>query len=1471
MKLIAIYKNMLAGICCHKVLLGIFCFVLCNTFSYGQGTWTPLTHTAPHYNEGVMLVLTDGTILCKTSSGGTSYGTKWDRLTPDATGSYLNGTWTTVAAMANERLYFSTQVLNDGRVYVAGGEYGAGGDKSEVYNPLTNTWTACPQIVYTLATKISDANSEILANGKVLQAVVDTGGTVLNYLWDPATNTYAHTASCLRYDNEAAWLKLPDNSVLFIDNYSTTSERYIQSTNTWINDGAVPDELFDPYGYEQGGAFLLPNGQGFFIGSTPTTAYYTPSGSTSPGTWTAGPAIPLSLGAPDAASSMMPNGHILMALSATPALGDTFDNNTVYYDFNYLTNTFTALGAPGGGTSIANPTYVSNMVSLPDGTILYANQGDDQYYEFNPSTGPLAAGKPTLDSVIRINCDTFMATGLLFNGITEGASYGDDWQISTNYPIVRLTSGTNVYYARSYGWNRIGAVMTGAALDTTMFVIPTGLPAGTYAVQIVTNGNPSNTKNYNTSLTISAATSSLCVGSTETLSDIQTIGTWSSASAGIASVGSVTGIVTGVAVGNTTITYSIGACYSTATVTVNTGSATISGSTNVCVGATTTLIPSPTGGSWASSAPLTASIGSATGIVTGNAPGTATISYTLGLCTTTDIVTVNAVPTATITVSGSTSICSGSNVVLNAPSGTGLAYQWKSGGTAIAGATSVSYTASSAGNYTVLVSNAAGCSATSAITTVTLLTAPSAVITPSGSTTFCSGSSVVLNASAGSGLTYQWQSGGIPVSGATSIAYTATLGADYTVVVTNTSGCSTTSAATLVTVTAGASAITGTTTVCSGSTTLLSDTSPGGTWSSSNIAVATVGTGGMVTGVGTGGIATITYSVSGCIATTPVTVNSATAAAITGSASACVGQTTDLTDGTPGGTWSSSAPGIATVGTSGIVTGIAPGSATITYAASTSCGTAAVTRAVTVNASPYVSAITGTLSICSGITSALADVTPSGVWASSNTSITTISTSGLVTSLAPGVDTISYSVTNLAGCTANAIAAFTVFSSSSATITAAGPTIICTGADVVLNASSGTTYQWMKNGLSIAGATTSSYTANTTGNYTVHITLAGGCTSTSAGVAITVNPATIVVPSVAISASPGPVFCVATSPATFTAVPTNGGSAPTYQWYVNGAATATGGTFSYTPTAGDHVKTIMSSSNICAFPVTASGTDTISVSANETPSVTVTGPSAICTGSSETFAALPVYGGTAPIYRWTKNGISVATGPDYIFAPATGDVLMLTLVSNYPCLSIDSAQSPLLHISTIAPELNSISISVTQSTLLSGSVDTFIAIAPNGGTSPAFQWLANSLPIAGATNSIYIANTLTSGEIISCKVTSDKACATPATATSGGITVNVLPSGVQQLNQYGDRFSILPNPNKGSFTIAGSLKDQSEASVDIVITNMLGQGIYKHNIDAINGIVNVPVILDNRIANGMYLINITSGEDHIVFHLEINR
>src|SRR5580704_6376969 len=99
-----------------------------------SGTWKPFTNAEPAFFSNCLL-LTDGTAMCADG------GTNWYKLTPDIHGSYTNGTWTQLAPMNDSRLYYSSQVLPNGNVFVAGGEYGTGSDAAEIYNPQQNTWT----------------------------------------------------------------------------------------------------------------------------------------------------------------------------------------------------------------------------------------------------------------------------------------------------------------------------------------------------------------------------------------------------------------------------------------------------------------------------------------------------------------------------------------------------------------------------------------------------------------------------------------------------------------------------------------------------------------------------------------------------------------------------------------------------------------------------------------------------------------------------------------------------------------------------------------------------------------------------------------------------------------------------------------------------------------------------------------------------------------------------------------------------------------------------------------------------------------------------------------------------------------------------------------------------------------------------------------------------------------------------------
>jgi hypothetical protein len=464
-------------------------FLLCRC-AHAAGTWTSLAHTAPA-GVNTMLLLSDGTVMAASSTGGNG-SANWYRLTPDIHGSYVNGTWTTLASMVDSRLYYASQVLTNGRVFVAGGEYGTGKCSGEVYDPLLNAWSFCPGS----AQSFSDNISETLPSGNVLVSPVGPstyGGTIV---YNAGANSWTNGPTLYRgyYQDEASWVKLSDGSILTIDSFGTNTERYIPSLNQWVNDAGVPVPLYDPYGDELGPGFLLPNGKAIFFGSMPNTAIYTPSGTTNPGAWTAGPAYPNNQGMPDAPGAMMVSGTILLSTSPTPTSADHFPSPMSFYEYNYTVGTtgaFTAVGFPAGLSANSDSTYYSRMLALPDGTVLY-NLSGSQLYDYQPSGPPLAAGQPAILSLTTNFYGSYHLTGTLFNGISEGAAYGDDAQMNSDYPLVRMTNNTSgyVYYARTYNWNNTGP-MTSNKVVATEFMVPASLPAGTYSLVVVANGNSS--------------------------------------------------------------------------------------------------------------------------------------------------------------------------------------------------------------------------------------------------------------------------------------------------------------------------------------------------------------------------------------------------------------------------------------------------------------------------------------------------------------------------------------------------------------------------------------------------------------------------------------------------------------------------------------------------------------------------------------------------------------------------------------------------------------------------------------------------------------------------------------------------------------------------------------------------------------------------------------------------------------------
>ena len=176
-----------------------------------------------------------------------------------------------------------------------------------------------------------------------------------------------------------------------------------------------------------------------------------------------------------------------------------------------------------------------------------------------------------------------------------------------------------------------------------------------------------------TPVTISATTSTLCAGATTTLTATPAGGDWSSSSAGVATVGSSSGIVMGVGAGTTIITYTPTSGfirYDTVTVLPNPPSAgTISGSaSSLCTSGSLSLSDTTSGGVWSALPTTVATIGSASGIVTAVAAGSAVITYSVtsgcGTGVTTYAVTVDTAPSAGTITDTSVTVCAGASMAV---------------------------------------------------------------------------------------------------------------------------------------------------------------------------------------------------------------------------------------------------------------------------------------------------------------------------------------------------------------------------------------------------------------------------------------------------------------------------------------------------------------------------------------------------------------------------------------------------------------------------------------------------------------------------------------------------------------------------------------------------------------------------------------------------------------------------------------
>jgi trimeric autotransporter adhesin len=638
---------------------------------------------------------------------------------------------------------------------------------------------------------------------------------------------------------------------------------------------------------------------------------------------------------------------------------------------------------------------------------------------------------------------------------------------STLVTVINLGGGDGEVYAHAPG------------VATIRYTVPSGC---FYEQSVTINPLPA---------PIMAPPYEVCQGSTKLLTDASPGGTWTSTVPAIATIGSSTGLVTGIAPGGIThikYTFPGTGCKTDTSFLVDPIPLPIMPPPyEVCVGSTKLLTDATPLGTWTSTNPAVAIIGTFSGLVTGVTAGTTTISYSLNTgCAATVLLTVDALPDS---IHGPTQVCVNDSILLTdiSPLGT-----WSGSNDTIATVNPTTGVVTGHVPGTVIISYSIMPGSCRVSYTITVNPIPAPIVGPDS---VCVGSTIIETDATPSGT---WSSSLPGVAFIDPVGFITGVTPGTSVIsYTLSTGCKVKKT---VTVNDVPSPIFGKNHVCVGDTIHLNDLTVGGLWSSLSPAIATVATdSGIVTGV-TSGVTIIRYTIAtgACYTNFPVTVN-ANPGAITGNPSVCQGDTTSQYNSLAGGTWVSGDTTVATINpVTGLVTGIAGGTVNISY---TTTGGCFVTRSFVVNEKKP---IFGPTQVCMGDTIILFDSTVGGTWGHIfpgfdnviGTGGTGVSTA-LVIGILNGVDTITYTLST--GC----IAKYTI-TINPITPIVAGITTVCVGSAIDLgDATPGGIWTSSDTFIAKIDSFSGHLTGMGPGNVLITYTMPTGC---HASIVITVNP-----------------------------------------------------------------------------------------------------------------------------------------------------------------------------------------------------------------------------------------------------------------------------------------------------------------------------------------------------------------------------
>ena len=468
-----------------------------------------------------------------------------------------------------------------------------------------------------------------------------------------------------------------------------------------------------------------------------------------------------------------------------------------------------------------------------------------------------------------------------------------------------------------------------------------------------------------------------------------------------------------------------------------------------------------------------------------------------------------------------------------------------------------------------------------------------------------------------------------------------------------------------------------------------------------------------------------------------------------------------------------------------------------------------ITETVNTSVTPSVSIVSTTTTICSGQSVAFTatptngGTSPAYQWYNGTTAISGATASTYSSTTLTGTASITVKLTSNASCpstptvTSNAIGVTVSGSVTPAiSITSSAGNSLCSSQSTTftatpVNGGSSPAYQWYKNGSAIGGATASTYSASGFANndaITCQLTSSSGCASpaTATSSAITITITSNGTPSLTIASNVGNSICSGQT-IIFTASPTNGGTAPTYQWY-NGATIISGATSSVYSTNSIITNTTISckmvSNSQCVTTNNAtSNTLTITVSGSVTPAVSITSNvgTSVCSGQTATFTEAAVNGGPSPVYQWYNSGsaISGATSSTYSSSTlANGASITVVLTSSSACASPTTATSNAITMNVGNSSTASVIATSNAGTSICNSQNATLTATPdNGGAAPAYQWMLNGSNIPGATSSTYTPPSIANGNAYTVQMVSSSSCVTQSTVVSGALTFSVVAGG----------------------------------------------------------------------------------------------